>query len=35
MEKHKGKFKAHIRNGAYSWKGTALAGKRMLEGGAG
>ncbi|MDI6451309.1 hypothetical protein [Anaerobaca lacustris] len=31
MAKHKWKFKAHFRTGAYGWKGTALASKRMRE----
>ena len=31
MAKHKWKFTAHFRSGAYAWKGTALATKRMRE----
>jgi len=31
MATHKWKFKAHFRTGAYGWKGTALASKRMKE----
>jgi len=31
MATHKWKFKTHFRAGAYSWKGTALASKRMKE----
>lgn len=31
MAKHKWKFKAYFRSGAYGWKGTALASKRMKE----
>ena len=31
MATHKWKFKAHFRNGAYGWKGTSLASKRMKE----
>jgi hypothetical protein len=31
MAKHKWKFTAHFRSGAYAWKGTALATKRMKE----
>ncbi len=31
MPKHKWKFTAHFRSGAYGWKGTALATKRMKE----
>ena len=31
MPKHKWKFKSHFRRGAYGWKGTSLASKRMRE----
>jgi hypothetical protein len=31
MAKHKWKFTAHFRSGAYAWKGTAPATKRMKE----
>ena len=31
MAKHKWTFKSRFRSGTYSWKGTALASKRMRE----